>query len=399
MNFSAPITISPTIGEIDYDYRTAATNEYQQPAPQSYTSPTPSLRYETNGRTSQQSRRGSLLQELQPRRLSQQSITGGGSGQPIEVADTKLSSALHDSSVDKYAKDSFETEKSKSNRTSPISDELQPVRRRSSIRFSDDVQLSTSSDSGRFAESNAETTSHIDSGYSGKQYQESVQEYNQPATIQDTYSTSDLQQSQQQQEPLYTQQDYTSAQQYDQSGNVYSADDYEPQYTTEQYDTSQYTSAQQPEYVGSDATELQQQYDTSQPQQQQQYDDSTIQQYQPTYDASVYDQSYASTEQRPQTTYDTEKYSIAQYRDENNGSRLSGSIQQQQQQQPQSSTFTSNPESISSNPNLGQKYRGNGNTQQQQQQQQQLQSQQQQQQQQFAKQTRPLQKQPPKKKY
>lgn len=362
LRIPAPITLSPTtVGDYDaYEYQ-PATVDLQQTQP-TYTSISPTL--DNSGRTSQQSRRESLLHELQQRRPSQQSIIGAQ--QPLEIAG--------DTNVDKYAKDSFESEKPKSNRTSPISDESQSLRRRSSIRFSDDLQL-PATDIVR-NEPIIDTSQQL-GGYDAPQFQETIQEYNQQP-MQDTYSTADTQQ----QEQLYTQPEFTSAQPYDQS---YSAGSYE------QYDGTQYASAQQQqpqEYLGSE------QYDTSELQydpNQQQYDDTRrysssqqSQQYQPTYDATAYDQSYPSVEQQ-QTAYDTEQYTSGSYRDENNGSRIGGSIQQ--------SVTASTPESVSGNANLGQKYRGNGNIQQQQQQPQQ------QQQQQFPKQTRPVPKQPPKKKF
>lgn len=319
-----------------YEYTTDGIEYQQQPLQTYSTNVSPTTKYnETSGRTSQQSRRGSLLYERRP---SQQSIIT----QPIESTIT----TLHNENVDdKYAKENYENEKPKSTRSSPLGiDEQQPqitLRRKSSIRFYDEIPSNT------IQSTNIEpTTATLNDSLQYEQnqydYEKSITEYSQPIR-----------------EQVYTQP-------YEQSRAIYTTGNYDQQQYTvaadPQYDTRQYRSgSQQSNYVVDD----------------QYYQNAYRAGYQSGYEPQNYEQKPYQSETISSSIPQTEQ--LLQYqtisRNESNQEQqqqqqqLQQEIQQPKQlqqseaQQPkqlqQQSSIT---ESITSNSNLGTKYKGNGNT-------------------------------------
>lgn len=169
-----------------------------------------------NELSNQQSRRGSLL-ETQQTRIPNNIVAGGSSNE--------FQSNL------KYMQDSFETEKHKSNRTSPTNRSGIPDRK-GSLRFYDEIPSSNFADKER-----DETSSAVQQNasiYENKElkYNQSPQEYNQ------TNQTKP-------EPPFYdTQLDYRG-----QSHNVYEPEQYDdPRYNDQQnYDGIQYRAeVQQP---------------------------------------------------------------------------------------------------------------------------------------------------------
>lgn len=355
--------------------------EQQQPVT---ISPTPY--YDNSGRnSSQQIRRDSRIRDIPSRRSSQQSIE-----QPFELQKS------YEIDSDKYTKDSVETEKQKSARASPIDF---PVRRRSSIRFSDEIPLQTVTEpqqpqyTEQFEQplpqqqrqSSLETdipTSFTQDGYA---VQGSLDTYQQPTTTATEYYSTEPQQytsdynigyTDQQQQPNYGQQ------------SDHNVGQIEQQYTTTQYDTSQYepvrTEPVQQQYEPPQQTyrrRSSQQFSPNQfsPKQsfspEQQY--SISQQYQPVQQYQSSEQYEPSTagyqqqqQQQPQYSYTpSQQYSSTGYETsyttddkpmqyQYEQQPIQRTPQQQYQQQPSSLSSTS--ESLSGNSNLGSKRAGNG---------------------------------------
>lgn len=301
----------------------------QQPQQGFITNVTPTVAYkqESNGRTSQQSRRGSLYDSQ--RRSSQQSSHGHI---PIESA---IIDRFATEIGDKYLQDSFETEKPKSNRTSPNQDD--PVqsngnRRRSSIRFYDDIQ--PTENVSRHSIDDTSVSRQDDAAYTKTGY-----EYTQ--NVQPQYSQ--LAQSQAHSQPKenqnYSQLEYTDQTQYNPSDGVYKTEDYDTtQYVDQQnYDANQYGTTTTNDY------NFQSEY---QPR-------SEYQEYNPTrYEPTT----FQTSEQPANTMYQPEQYvSDGLYQDEATKPTYDYRIGQAAEQQ----SYT---ESVPSNSNVGQKYKGNGNS-------------------------------------
>lgn len=319
--------MSPTALGTDtdlYSYETRSVEQLKQQSQpnkiyNSEISPAPSYKYDSSGRTSQQSRRGSLLQDFSQRRPSQQSLTGGGSTQPIESTVGNYSIATTANAYDienKYTNDTYETEKSSIGGTDGgIVVEHQPtsaLRRKSSLRFYGDEITPNEIQNPRI-----ESTQRDERNYETKTHNnDNIQEYGQQQSIQDI-----------QQDQYYTQPIYTDQSEYVQSDNIYNSDVIDSQpFTDQQYDQygQQQTYDYQPNY--------QSEYQGNQP---------------IIYDTQAYDHT---NEQRrasnveSESVYQSEQYAIPNHR--------TGSDTTQQQ---------SNPEPISSNSNVGKKYRRNGN--------------------------------------
>lgn len=230
--------------------------------------------------------------------------------------------------------DSFETEKPKSNRTSPNAEDSQyqsgGSRRKGSIRFYDEVQSVDEANKKR--NETASVLQQDDSGYppNGYEYKESLQEYNSQGQGQNELQ----QQQQQQQDQIYSQHDYT-----DQPHDVYATGDYDAsQYVDQQnYDRDQYgTGTLQPADEYNYQTEYQ------------------------GYDTQKYDQQgYQSNEQPPEPTQPQEQYNTGMYQESTAKPTFdTPSYQPTQPAQPQQS-YT---EPSSSTTTMGQKYKGNGNS-------------------------------------
>lgn len=285
--------------------------------------PTVAYKQESSGRTSQQSRRGSLYDSQ--RRSSQQSILGHT---PIETA---ISDRFATDTGDKYLQDSFETEKPKSNRTSPNQDDQSiGSRRKSSIRFYEDIQ--PTENVARHSLDDTSVSRQDDTAYTKTGY-----EYTQ--NVQPQYSLAQSQaHAQPKENQIYSQLEYTDQTQYNPSDGVYK---------TETYDTTQYVD--QPNYDTS-------QYGTA-------ANDYNFQsEYQPTteyqeYDPTGYEQStFQASEPLADTQYQPEQYvSSGLYQDGVTKPTYDYRIGQATEQQ----SYT---ESVPSNPNVGQKYKGNGNS-------------------------------------
>lgn len=299
-----------------YSYETRSIEQLKQQPHQIYNteiSPTPSYKYDSNGRASQQSRRGSLLQEFSQRRPSQQSITEGGTTQPIESAAGNYAISTNENAYDiknKYTNDTYESEKSSIGGTdSGIVVEHQPtsaLRRKSSLRFYGD-EIS----SNEIQNPGIESTQRNERNYEAKTHDsDNIQEYSQQQSIQDI-----------QQDQYYTQPEYS------QSDNIYSSDVIDSQpCTDQQYDQygQQQTYDYQPDY--------QSEYQANEPN---------------VYDTQAYDQT---NEQRRASNVESESiYQSGQY---TTPSYRAGRDTTQQQ---------SNPEPISSNSDVGKKYRRSGN--------------------------------------
>lgn len=165
------------------------------------------------------------------RRLSQQNTTGLS---PIKNTNSNFGHEAND----KYAQESFETEKS-NRRPSNAEDDLQS---NGSSRFYDEVQS--------VADTNfqtKETSSNLhqnESEYAQKEY-----EYNENPEEYSQLSQEQTQPPPQQQQQMYIQPEFTDQRQYEQSGDIYGTDEYNAhQYIDQQnYDSSQYgTNALQP---------------------------------------------------------------------------------------------------------------------------------------------------------
>lgn len=271
-------------------------------------SPAPSFKHSPNGQSSQQSRRGSSFEPPQ-RRVSQQSFT-----ESIENAGATIDSS------DKYLQDSYETEKPRSNRTSPNAEDSQyqtnGTRRKGSIRFYDEIQ--SIDEANKTRDETGSVVQQDDSAYasSGYEYKESVPEYNQ--------TNQSANEVQQQPDQMYSQLDYTN--------QPYGTTDYEStQYVDQQnYDQNQYGTS-----------------GNSQP-----TDEYAYQSEYQGYDL----QGYQSAEQLQQQQQQPEQYSTGMYQESNTKPNYDTSTYQPAQQQP---SYT---EPIPTNTNVGQKYKGNGNT-------------------------------------
>lgn len=192
------------------------------------------LKHDSNGRSSQQSRRGSLY-DIPQRISSQQNPT---SHIPIENPNSEVGVL---ETGNKYVQDSFETEKS-NRRSSNAEDDLQAngARRKGSIRFSDEIQ--SVSDPITQREESLSKLPQDASKYLQKEYeyQESSQEYNPSAQ-------DHIQQQQQQQQQIYSHPEFTDQRQYEQSGEIYNSTggyDSSQYINQETYDNSQYGTAE-----------------------------------------------------------------------------------------------------------------------------------------------------------
>lgn len=213
--------------------------------------------------------------------------------------------------------DRYETEKPKSNRTSPIADDIQyqtnDTRRKGSIRFYDEVQQSTD-ETNKTRNETATMLQQDDSAYasSGYEYNENIPEYNQ--------TDQDPNKIQQTSDQMYSQLDYT-----------------EQPYGTREYDGTQYTDQQNYD---------QNQYGTA----------GTVQptdeyNYQTEYQGYE-QQNYPATDQLQQP----EQYNTEMYQDNSTKSNYDTGRYQTAQQLP---NYTEpNPTTT----NVGQKFKGNGNT-------------------------------------
>ncbi|XP_055307437.1 putative mediator of RNA polymerase II transcription subunit 26 [Sitodiplosis mosellana] len=196
-------------------------------------SPSSSFKYDLYGGNNHQSRRESLHDTH--RRLSQQSF-----GQlPVESSAANFIGS--DQSGDKYVQDSFETEKIKSNRTSPNAEDDQShpreVRRKGSIRFYDEVQ---SFEEKKGIEASPEYTKD-EYDYGKNLQQQAQQEYTDPTGYDQSDSIIKAGQ--------YDTSQYIDQQNYDENqygaGDLQSTNEYEYQYT-QNYDQSGYQADEQP---------------------------------------------------------------------------------------------------------------------------------------------------------
>lgn len=264
------------------------------------------------------------------RRSSQQSTLGH---LPIENA---ISDSFAPENGDKYLQDSFETEKSKSKRTSPNGDDQiqsNGGRRRGSIRFYEDIQPTenvTRQRTGDTPISRQDDPGYANSGY---EYKQNVQpQYSQSPQIQA--------QSQPKENQIYSQLEYTDQTQYNPSDGVYK---------TEEYDTTQYVDQQN--YDSN-------QYGTGQLQSSGDYDLQN--EYQPTndyqgYQPTTYEQPTFQATEEP-AMYQPEQYTTGLYQEGATKPTFDyGNSSTAAEQQ----SYT---EPISSNTNVGPKYKGNGNT-------------------------------------
>lgn len=272
-------------------------------------SPTPPCKFDSSGRTSQQSRRGSLSQDFSQRRPSQQNITGGDTIQPIESTTGNYAIATVANANDienKYTNDTYETEQLSIGGTdSGIFVEHKPtsaLRRKSSPRFFGDEIASNEIQIPRI-----ESKTHEN---------DNIQGYSQQRFIQDI-----------QPDQYYTQPMYTDQPEYSQSDNIYTSDVIDAQpFTDHQY--NQYGQHQTYDY---------------QPNYQSEYQGNQSH----VYDAQAYDQT---NEQRRASNVESESvYQSGQYSTPSH--RADRDTTQQQ----------SNPEPISGHSNVGKKYRRNGN--------------------------------------
>lgn len=305
-----PIALAADSDLYSYETRSIEQLKQQSQSHQAYNSeisPAPSHKYDSSGRTSQQSRRGSLLQDFSQRRPSQQNITGGVTTQPIESSTENYAIATNTNAYDienKYTNDTYETEKLSIGATdSGIVVDHQPLsalRRKSSLRFYGDEIASNEIQNPRI-----ESTQQDERYYKSKTHEnDQIQEYSQQQSIQ--------------QDQYYAQPIYTDQPEYSQSDNIYTTDVNDSQPYTDQYEQHQ-TFDYQPTY--------QSEYQGSQPN---------------VYDTQAYDQT---NEQRRASNIESEShYQSGQY------ASPSDTTQQQ-----------GNPQPISSNSNVGKKNRRNGN--------------------------------------
>lgn len=267
-----------------------------------------------NELSSQPSRRGSLF-DLQQGRVSNQNVIGHS---PTGIAE---SSTNEFRSSDKYMQDSFETEKPKSNRSSPntISSQSQSngSNRKGSIRFYNEIQ--SADDTDKKKDETASILQEDSSIYKKNEhkYIPNVQEYRQ--------TNQSL--AEPQQELFYDSQlDYTG-----QPLNVYESG---------QYDGSQYNDQQNYDGV---------QYRTEDPQPSEEYE------YQSGYQGYDTQQQTYQSNKLPSEPLQQEPYGTELYQERstkpNTDTRTYQTVQQHQNY----------ADSISKNSNMGQNFKGNGN--------------------------------------
>lgn len=249
-------------------------NKYDQPQQFSKNvSPSPPLKYNSNGRSSQQS-----IHDTSQSRLSQQNISG------LPSVESTSNNTIANETDNKYTQENFETEKS-NRRLSNTEDDSQSdsFRRRGSIRFYEE-------DSNIQRRDSASNLQQKEPDYIQKEFEhkENLQEYNHTPQEQD-------------QTQMYTQPEFTDQGQYEESGNIYASNEYNaPQYIEQQnYNDNQY---------GTNANE----YDY-----QNEYQE---------FDAQNYTQP--GNELPPESLYQSEQY---QNEDPEFGIQQNQSIQQQQQ--------------------------------------------------------------------
>lgn len=299
-----------------YSYETRSIEQLKQQSQphqifNSEISPAPFYKYDSSGRTSQQSRRGSLLQDLSQRRSSQQIVTGSGTTQPIESTTENYAIAPNAKAYDienKYTNDTYETEKASigGGTDSGIVVEHQPTsRRNSSLRFYGDEIAINKIENPRF-----ESAEQDERNYEAKTHDnDNIQEYSQQKSIQDI-----------QQDEYYTQPIYSDQPEYSQSDNIYTRDVIDSQPYTDQRQYEQY-GQHQPYYY---QPNYQHEFQGNQPN---------------FYDTQAYEQT---NEQRRASNVESESiYQSGQY---TIPSQRAGSDATEQQ---------SNPEPISSNSNVG----------------------------------------------
>lgn len=223
------------------------------------TGPTSSYKYDSNGRTSQQSRRESL-HDIH-RRLSQQSLG------PLPI-ENSINGFIGSNSGDKYVQDSFETEKLKSNQTSPNTDDnksqLTDIRRKGSIRFYDEAQPFA----GNTGIENISSVKENEYEY-GKSIHEQEQVYKNPTSYdhsESVFKAGQYNTSQNYDASQYIEQKNYNGNQYGEE-NLHPANEYEYQQFAPNFEQSGYESNQQPteflyqpeQYFGFEKNEIAQQ--------------------------------------------------------------------------------------------------------------------------------------------